>query len=148
MSEAIAQQLSGLFHELTEQCSFSNTARTALTRAESSGQVRDLLIWQCDSDELTFTAATRRWWLMDASGLHLGSGKWPVTDAQANSVGWFAEHPMIKFTTDGKRVRFGMRFGRDWYVSREAFVGPDGRFVTASLAEPTPSWLTAFFGKM
>jgi hypothetical protein len=131
---AIAQQLAGLYRELVDRQPFSEVARVELSAAGASGRAVRLLICQCDSDDLQLLSILRRWWVVDAEGFH-GEVKWPLSKALVQQEGWEAESPFIKFATNGRRVKFGMRFGPRWYVAKEGPVGADGRFVPEQLVE-------------
>jgi hypothetical protein len=115
--EVIAQQLAGLYRELAERQPFSAVARVELSAAASSGRATRLLICQCDTDGLELLSFFRRWWIVDAAGLH-ADVEWPLSQALVDHEGWEAEIPVVKFATDGKRVRFGMMVEwRNWIVS-------------------------------
>src|SRR5262249_8761483 len=125
--DAIAQQLASLYRELVDRQPFSEVARVELSAAGASGRASRLLICQCDTDDLELLRFFRRWWVVDAAGLHADT-KWPLNKALVQQEGWEADFPFIKFATDGRSVRFGMRFGPRWYVVKAGPVGADGRF--------------------
>jgi len=54
--------------------------------------------------------------------------KWPLDRnlVQGDRLG--VECPYVRFGTDGRRVRFGMSFGRSWYVGREGPLVAGGGF--------------------
>ena len=134
MRDVIAQQLAGLYLELTGCQSFSSVARIELSEAAASGRASLLLICECNTDGLELCSIFRRWWVVDATGFH-SDEKWPFTKALIEHDGWEAEFPFVKFATDGHRIRFGLRFGPDWYVVKEGPLGADGRFVPDQLFE-------------
>jgi hypothetical protein len=59
----------------------------------------------------------------------------PNTNCVTPKEDWESEFPFVKFATDGRRVKFGMRFGAEWYVVKECPVGPDGKFAQEQLTE-------------
>jgi len=132
--DAIAGQLAGLFCELVARQPFSEVARVELSAAPASGAASRLLICQCDCDDLRLLSYFRRWWVVDAEGIH-ADPEWPLTQAMVQQKSWEAEFPFIKFATDRRRVEFGMRFGPMWYVVKEGPLGADGRFVPHELRE-------------
>lgn len=134
MVDAIVNQLAGLYRELVDRQPFSEVAWTELSSAGASGRAEGLLICQCDIDGLGLLSYFRRWWLVDDKGLH-GDAKWPLSHAMVKQEGWDSTFPFVKFATDGRRVRFGMRFGAWWYVVKEGPLGADGQFVPQQLVE-------------
>jgi len=130
----IAQQLAGIYRELVERRPFSDIARVPLDEAPASGRALRLVVSQCDSEYLFLAGAMRQWWVIDNSGWHTND-EWPITTEQVRTEDGQSHHPIIRFATDGHRVRFGMRFGSNWYASREAPLDPDGRFIADEIVE-------------
>lgn len=126
LADGIAGRLSGLFHELQDGVLFSRVLGMSLVRAQASGRVRQLFIFQCDSDDLELVSIFRRWWVVDADGFRWVE-KWPLSQELAQSEKLGVEYPFVKFSTDARRVRFGVLLGPSWYVSREGplIPGPD-----------------------
>jgi len=130
----MAQQLAGLYLELPERQPFSTVAQIELSAAGASGRATRLLICQCDTDDLELLSFFRRWWVVDAAGFH-ADAKWPLSQTLVRHEGWEAEFPFVKFATDRRRVRFGMKLGSRWYVVKEGPVGADGHYVPEQLVE-------------
>jgi len=126
LADGIAGRLSGLFRELQNGVPFSSVLGMNLVGAQASGRVRQLFIFQCDSNDLELVSIFRRWWVVDADGFRWVE-KWPLSQELAQSEKFGVEYPFIKFSTDGDRLRFGVLLGPSWYVSREGplIPGPD-----------------------
>src|SRR5437870_859198 len=114
MSEIIARQLAGLYQELVGRQSFSKVAGVGLSNAEASGRAERLLICQCDGEDLELRSTFSHFWIVDEAGFNPGR-KWPLTTEIVNQEDWETRFPFIKFATDGRCIRFGMRFGPSWY---------------------------------
>lgn len=134
VDDTIAQQLAVLYRKLVEREPFSEVARVELSTAGASGRAARLLICQCDTDGLELHSFFRRWWVVDAVGLH-ADAQWPLSNAMVQQEGWENDFPFIKFASDGRRVRFGLKFGDRWYVVKEGPIGDDGRFVPEQLVQ-------------
>lgn len=133
-AQRIAEQLSEIYCELVERRPFSDVAQVPLTEAGSSGQALRLFILQCDTNDLTMRSVMRQWWVVDGAGLHAG-GEWPLSSEMISTPSSLRQNPYVKFAMNGHRVRFGMHFGWNWYVSREGPIGADGRFIADDLID-------------
>jgi len=136
-ADVIAEQLAGLYRELAEREPYSRVAGVSLSDAEASGRAIRLYLFQCDSDDLVLVSTFRRWWEADAAGFRWVE-RWPLTRELVQGDQFGVEFPFVKFATQGRRVRFGMRFGPNWYVGREGPLSPDGRFDPTTLIDPYP----------
>jgi len=137
VADAIAAQLSGLFRELAEDEPFSRVAGVSLADTDASGRAVQLFIFQCDSDDLVLVSTFRRWGVADAGGFRWLE-EWPLTRELVQSERFGVEFPYVRFGTDGRRVRFGMSFGRSWYVAREGPRVAGGGFDSGCLIDPYP----------
>jgi hypothetical protein len=106
----LALQLAGIYQELVERRPFSDIARVPLGEATARGRALRLVVFQCDSEYLFLAGNIRRWWVIDNRGWH-PDGEWPVTTEQLRADDGQSHLPIVKFATDGRRVRFGMRLG-------------------------------------
>jgi hypothetical protein len=131
-ADAIAEQLAGLYRELVTGEPDSRVAGVPLSGADASGRAARLYLFQCDSDDLVLVSTFRRWWEADARGFRWVE-RWPLTRELVASERFGVEFPYVRFATNGRRVRFGMSFGPQWYVVREGPLGPDGQFDPADL---------------
>lgn len=135
MSDTIARQLSGIYRELGERRPYSAIARVELTEAGAWGRARQLLIGQCDIDGLTLLSIYAWVWVVDEGGFRPESS-WPLTQDLVAQDDWMNEMPVIKFASDGRRVRFGMKFGPQWYVAREGPINASRGFDPEDLIDP------------
>jgi hypothetical protein len=138
VADGVASQLSGLFRELADRDPVSRVAGVRLADAAASGRAVRLYIFRCDSDDLSLVSTFRRWWVADADGFRLVAD-WPLTTEQVRSDWFGVEFPYVRFGTDGRRVRLGMRFGPSWYLAREGPLAAGGGFDVGQLIDPYPS---------
>ena len=135
MSDAISRQLSGIYRELIERVPFSEVAQVELSNADAFGHAKSLLITQCDIDGLELVSTFVWMWIIDVDGFRPLS-EWPITQSRFNRDDFFTYMPMIKFASNGWRVRFGMRFGERWYEVREAPINASRGFDPVELIDP------------
>ncbi len=133
-ADAVAHQLSGLFRELADGCPHSDVVAVSLVDAPASGRAERLYVFQCDSEDLQLVGTIRRSWETDAFGFRSFDRR-SLTSEMVQSERWGVEMPYVRFATDGRHVRFGMRFGPSWYVAREGALEA-GAFDPARLVDP------------
>ena len=145
MSLLIAEQLSGLYQELTESKPFSEVVGVDLSRASSRGRLLHLIIAQCwtedEPDPLFLTGIVDRWFVCDARGFRPDENPLEGTGAYTVTEEWASLHPLVRFATAGGWVRFGMQLGHQWYMKRQGPLGPDGRFIVSELTDYLRQWL-------
>lgn len=129
IAESVASRLAGVYAELVAGLPRSEVLRLDLTKAAANGQAKRLIIAQCDS-EVELVGTIRAWWLVDEAGLRrhecpLGQGLLPEE--------FMIESPVIRFATDGKRVRVGATFGPNWYRIKFGELDEHGHFVAARM---------------
>src|SRR5262249_51989459 len=98
VSGGSAPQLAGLCREVVDRHPVSEVAQVELSAASASGRAARLLICQCDTDGLQLLSFFRRWWVVDAAGLH-ADVMWPLTREAVRDGDGEAEFPFVKFAT-------------------------------------------------
>ena len=109
----------------------------------SHGRIRRLIILECDGDGLSLYSMFRASWVADENGLRQLTDNNPFTDCPKSATGKWHEipedysitNPTLKYNSDGKWVRIGMRFGPDWYVVKQGQLNHDGAPESSSLAD-------------
>ena len=130
----IAEYLGRLYDELATEQMFSEIANISLDTAPASGHAKRLTVWMCATGDLNLVSIICCGWIVDKEGFrHAG---FPLfTGEILQREDWEIEYPYVKFATDGRRVRFGMRFGPAWYAVREGDVNATGEVDSSSLID-------------
>jgi hypothetical protein len=131
VADGIAKALAGVYAELVSGSPRSEILSLDLRAAPSSQRLKRLIIAQCDH-ETELCGMIRAWWIAEEAGVRrdrspFGSGELPEDFA--------VEHPMIRFATNGQRIRIGARLGPHWYWVKFGQLGGSGELVAASLID-------------
>jgi len=132
VADAVAAYLAGVFHELATGKRRSELLQLCLARAAASGRAKRLVIAQCDSDDCQLCSPIRCWWVVDSAGIR--------TESHPLGCGILAddfmiESPVLRFATDGSRVRMGAALGPDWYWVKFGRVNESGGVMGETLTD-------------
>lgn len=128
----LPRQFSYLYLELKAHASFSETLHLSIAGAPAVDQSQHLRICECNSDDLTLFSWMRESWIVDDGGFRrYEMGDWEYDEVHRQEPDFFSRRPYLKFSSNGKRMRYGLRLGPDrYYFSNEApLTQTDGRFI-------------------
>ena len=76
-----------------------------------------LVVLRCDSDDLSLASVARDWWVIGYDGID-HHPDWPLPYGTFEDE-FFLTCPLLRFSTDANRIRYGLRLGPGWYCSME-----------------------------
>lgn len=114
----IVQQFARIF------AAFEHTARPTtllgfdLGSAPKQCRPKQLNVLRCDGDDLSLLSFFRDWWVVTSNGI-AHHPDWPLPKGE-HGTEFYLTSPYLKFTTDGQRIRYGLRLGPDWYCAMQS----------------------------
>ena len=113
LDKEIAEQFSRIYHALVDSRSPNDLFGFNLNSAPNDSQPNQLIIMRCDSDDLTLASIGRYCWIVDENQMFEPDGN-PLPSG-ISDVDFYLNSPVVRFSTDKTRIRYGLRLGPDWY---------------------------------